>query len=306
MRVLLLFLDGVGIGPADPSRNPFLRARLPRLRALLDDLLPAGDVAPHRAARATLVPLDAGLGVAGLPQSGTGQTALLTGENGPRLHGSHFGPWVPTGLRELLRTRSVLARSRAAGRVVAFANAYPEELLAAPTPGARRPQFLRAGPPLAALGAELLVRHTAALRSGDAIASEIVNEGWRERLDRTDLPVISPEQAGANLARITAGHDLTLFAHYCTDAAGHERDMAAAVAALETVDRFLDGLLGGLADDVLLVVASDHGNIEDVSAGHTLHPALCIVAGPEHARRAGTLRSLLDVTPMILDALGVA
>ena len=30
-RVLFLFLDGVGIGPADPDVNPFLRARLPVL-----------------------------------------------------------------------------------------------------------------------------------------------------------------------------------------------------------------------------------------------------------------------------------
>lgn len=306
MRVLLLFLDGVGIGPADASTNPFLHARLPALRSLLGGVLPAGDVVPRSAADATLVPLDATLGVPGLPQSGTGQTTLLTGIDAIRLHGRHFGPWVPTDLRELLRTRSVLARAKDAGLSVAFANAYPEEAVLAATAQTRAPRFLRAGPPLAALGADLLVRHTEALRTGDAVASEIVNEGWRDKLGRSDLPVITPEQAGANLAAITAAHQLTFFAHYSTDAAGHARDMAAALAALETVDGLLEGLLPALDKEVLLVVASDHGNIEDVTAGHTRNPALCIVAGDAHATQAESLRSLADVAPMMLRTLGVS
>ena len=98
---------------------------------------------------------------------------------------------------------------------------------------------MRAGPPLVAVGAGLLNRHTAALRDGHAIASEIINEGWREHLKRHDLPLLTPMQAGANLARIANAHDLTLFAHYSTDAAGHKQDLDAAVAALQVVDGFL-------------------------------------------------------------------
>ena len=70
-----------------PERNPFLHARLPRLRTLLDDVLPVGDVTTHTARAATLLALDATLGVPGTPQSGTGQTSLFTGENAARLHG---------------------------------------------------------------------------------------------------------------------------------------------------------------------------------------------------------------------------
>ena len=71
------------------------------------------------------MPLDATLGVDGLPQSGTGQTALLTGENAADLQGRHFGPWVPVALRPLVEGRSVLQRALDAGRSAAFANAYP-------------------------------------------------------------------------------------------------------------------------------------------------------------------------------------
>ena len=35
MRLLFLFLDGLGLGTDDPATNPLVRADMPRLRALL-------------------------------------------------------------------------------------------------------------------------------------------------------------------------------------------------------------------------------------------------------------------------------
>jgi hypothetical protein len=253
--------------------------------------------------------LDATLGMPGLPQSGTGQAALLTGEDAPALFGRHFGPWVPVALRPLVHQRSLLARACAAGARAAFANAYPEELLAlaggplASGDLARLPGPLRAGPPLAALGAGALTRHTPELERGEAVSSEIVNDGWRERLNRTGVPVVTPAQAGHNLAAIAAGYELTLYAHYTTDAVGHHRELAPAIAAIERVDAFLGGVLEGLPPDVLLVVASDHGNLEDCRAGHTRNPALFLAAGSGHADFARGLVSLIDVAPRVLEWL---
>lgn len=301
-RVLLLFLDGVGAGEADAAINPFLVARLPHLASLLDGDVPlAGGRRSYP--RASLAPLDATLGVDGLPQSGTGQAALFTGLNAPAMHGRHHGPWVPVSLRDAVGERSVLARAVAAGRDVAFANAYPEEAIRLAS-GARMPHFLRAAPPLAARAAGLLTRHTPALEQGDAVASEIINEAWRERLGRTSLPRISPSVAGGNLARIAAMHDLTLFAHYSTDAAGHLRSMSDGVAALELVDEFLGGLLGALPPELVTLVVSDHGNIEDVRCGHTRHPALGLVIGGEHAAIAERLHAITDVAAAVEALLG--
>lgn len=305
-RALLVFVDGVGLGSPDPSHNPFSTARLPVFERLLGGRPVVAGTAPFHGREASLVALDAQLGVPGLPQSGTGQAALLTGQNAARLYGRHFGPWIPTPLRQLVREGSVLARARAAGHTVAFANAYPEELVAQAVAGAaagsRMPNFLRAGPPLAALAAGVLVRGTPALESGDAVASEITNEGWRERLGRTGVPLISAAQAGHNLARITGACDFTLFAHYTTDYVGHEQDLLRAAAALERVDAFLGGLLDTL-DETLLVVASDHGNIEDVRCGHTRNPALALVVGGGHDAIASRLGSLVDVVPAMLGYL---
>jgi len=298
-RLLFVFLDGVGIGEGDAARNPFARALLPTLQRLTGGRLPTLTTPRVDAPDASAFPLDATLGVDGIPQSGTGQATLLTGENAAHLFGRHFGPWTPVRLRPLVEERSVLRVARGAGRAVAFANAYPRGW-----PG-RNGSRRVAGPPLAARGAGLLDRHEEALGRGAAVSSEIVNDGWRRHLGHDWLPVISEEEAGRNLAGIAAEADLTLYAHYATDTAGHRGGMEGAVAALERVDRFLGGILAALPDDVTLLLASDHGNVEDVTREHTLNPALGIAAGPGARRLADNMRSLVDVTPAVLDHLGV-
>jgi 2,3-bisphosphoglycerate-independent phosphoglycerate mutase len=188
---------------------------------------------------------------------------------------------------------------------VTFANAYPAQLVAMASTE-RPPLPLRASIVIAALGAGVLTRYEPDLIAGDAVASEITHDGWRERLGRTDIPEITAEQSGRNLAAIANRHDLTLFAHYLTDGTGHLRDMDAGVAAWQCVDAFIGGLVPALAADMLVAVVSDHGNLEDVRAQHTRNPALCILVGPGHAILAARLHALTDVAPVLLDALGVA
>ena len=237
----------------------------------------------------------------GIPQSGTGQTTLLTGVNAAERFGSHFGPWTPVALRPLLEERSVLRRTVEAGHPTAFANAYPRAW-----PGERARSGGRgrlAAPPLAARTAGLLVRHEEELARGEAVASEIVNTGWRVHLGHDFLPEVTAAEAGATLAQITARHRLTLFAHYATDTAGHRGGMEGAVAALERVDAFLGGYLRAAPPGALLLIASDHGNVEDVAGGHTRNPALGIVAGPGAETRAGELRAITDVADAVMSWL---
>lgn len=297
-KVLLVFLDGVGIGSDDPQTNPFARAWIPTLLGLMGGSLPTLERPRTRGPHGVAFPLAATLDVVGTPQSGTGQAALLTGESTAEAFGRHFGPWTPVRLRPLVEERSVLRRAAQAGRSVAFANAYPRGW-----PGPRGGRRI-AGPPLAARGAGVLDRHEEALGRGSAVSSEIVNDGWRDHLGYDWLPEVTPAQAGTNLAGISRSADLTLYAHYSTDTAGHLEEMAGGVAALERVDAFLGGVVSALAADTLLLIASDHGNLEDVQGGHTQNPALGIAAGPG-ADPAQSMSDLRDVTPFILDVLGV-
>jgi 2,3-bisphosphoglycerate-independent phosphoglycerate mutase len=313
VRVLFVFVDGVGLGPDDPARNPVAVAALPALIDLLSGRRPLLGQERVEGGSAVLVAIDATHGHPGTPQSGTGHATLLTGHDAVRAFGRHHGPWVPTSLRSLVAEESILRRAKLAGRDVAFANAYPEELVdrlprdrpLAEVVTGRGLGPLRAGPPLAALGAGELTRHTPELERGDAVASEITNDGWIERLHRATLPRVTPADAGANLARIAARHDLTLFAHYTTDYVGHRGSFDEAVAALERLDAFLGGLRATLPGDTLLVVASDHGNIEDVTREHTLNPALGLLVGPGHRDVARDIHQLRDVPHAILRALDV-
>lgn len=293
-----MFLDGVGIGPSSATHNPFLRARLPWLRASLGGI-PTLDEAALGSERAAVAPLDATLGVDGTPQSGTGQISLLTGRNAARRFGRHFGPWAPVALRPLLQAESLLRRALAAGIDTEFANAYPRSW-----PGERSARRM-AAPPLAARSAGLLTRDHEDLARGDAVASEIVNAGWRTHLGHASLPDPSPGQAGGNLARVSQRAGLTFFSHYSTDHAGHRGGMDGAVRALDRVDAFLQGLVAAMDSDTVVLVASDHGNIEDTRAGHTRNPALGIVVGPDAPLRATELRSIMDVPQAVLRWLGV-
>lgn len=301
-RAVFILLDGVGIGPPDEDRNPFLRAELPALRGVLGGALPTLAQPSITTTTAAALPLDALLGVPGVPQSGTGQTALFTGRNAPRIYGRHFGPWTPVRLRPLLAAENLMSVALRARRRVAFANAYPPSYA---DHAQRRAHRRFPAPPLAALAAGLLVRHADALRRGEAVASEIVNTGWRTRLGHTDLPDVSPETAGRTLARIAAGADLTVFAHYATDLAGHRGGMSGAVRALQLVDCFLAGVLDALPEHTLLVIASDHGNIEDVTGGHTRNPALGLVVGDGAPALAQRLGAITDVAGALLGSLDV-
>jgi 2,3-bisphosphoglycerate-independent phosphoglycerate mutase len=303
--LLLLFLDGVGIGEENPDHNPFFRAELPTLRKLFGGTLPSLEDPCPGGALGRAFPLDANLGVLGLPQSGTGQVTLLTGENAPVLFGGHFGPWPPSSLRPLLHERNLLRRASEAGHRVIFANAYP-----AGWPG-DLPSRRLAAPPLAAQAAGILTLDQDALAREEAVASEIVNDGWRRYTGRSDIPLITPERAGQTLARLAGEADLTFFAHYHTDHAGHRGGMEGAVTALERVDAFLAGILVGAPPGLRVLGVSDHGNIEDVRVGHTRNPALgfsfqigggeTLVPFAPGLRHSGA--DLTHVTPAVLEAL---
>ena len=298
-RLLFLFLDGVGIGEGDGERNPFVRAEIPTLLKLMGGSTPTLASPRTSGPDGHAFPLDATLGVPGIPQSGTGQATLLTGVNASAEFGRHFGPWTPVSLRPLVGEKNLLRTARNAGLDVAFANAYPRGW-----PGPRGGRRI-AGPPLAALGAGLLDRHEESLADGTAVSSEIVNDGWRRHLGHDWVPEVSEAQAGRNLAAIAASHDLTLYAHYATDTAGHRGGMNGAVAALERVDRFLAGVMAALPQDITVLIASDHGNLEDATAEHTRNPALGVVSGPAARRLAESLSSLQDVASATLSVLGL-
>jgi hypothetical protein len=234
---------------------------------------------------------DPRLGVEGLPQSATGQTTILTGENASKLIGRHLNGYPSPRLRDLLAERSIYRQLTGRGATVTFANAYT------PTYFESRPRFVSATT-VAAETAGVRLRTLEDLAAGNAVFHDFTNKSLVDR----GLPgaVLSPEQAGANLARLAAKHGFTLYEHFITDRLGHDRDYEKAVNHLERLDRFIRSVLSAIdLERVNVIVTSDHGNIEDLrTRSHTMNMVATLSFGPGRDVVRDRVRCLTDITPI--------
>ncbi len=299
MRLLFIFLDGVGLGANDPQVNPLARASMPYLENLLGGHKLLAGVAPLVKQRASLYALDAGLGVPGLPQSATGQAVLLTGANIPAQIGEHYGPKPNPPIAAALHNGTLFSRLRAAGKSAALLNAYPPRYFHGVDSGKR----LYSAIPLAVTSAGLPLFTKDDLFAGRALSADFTGEGWTQMLGFPDAPVLTPRSAGQRLASLAQGYDFSLFEYWASDYAGHRQDMPWAVRQLEVLDEVLRGLVDSWTDaDGLILVTSDHGNMEDLSTRrHTDARVPGLLIGSRSARTAfaSGLHDLAGITPAI-------
>ncbi len=294
-RVCFVFLDGVGLAPTAET-NPLSRANTPTIQRLLGRALVEGP--PVDSSDLLFRPIDACLGVDGLPQSATGQTTLFTGVNAAQVVGRHLSAFPTAALREIILKRSILKQVVEAGKRATFANAYSPHYWKMVQ--ARR--LRHSATTWTNMAAGLPFRDLEDLARGRAVYWDITHWIMRQR-NGYDIPLIEPEEAGRRLAGLAAEHDLVLYESFLTDLVGHRRLDLAPEAVITLIDRFLDGLLAALPQDATLVVTSDHGNIEDMTTkAHTYNPVPLLVVGPGAAafRR---VEAITDVTPTILQLL---
>lgn len=304
MPVLFVFVDGVGAGRADPELNPLARGEflLSRFEDGSGTPLPSGG-------RWALA--DARLGVAGRPQSATGQATILTGENAPAHLGKHLLGFPNPALRRLLERRSLFRRLAAAGRRATFANAYPVAYLRAlGFEAAGEPEFAlrrraRASATTVAYAAGGgAFRTFADARAGRGLTHDLTARRAEEL--GLHLPRRTPEEAAEVLWAVASGHDLAAFEFFETDEAGHARSMERGLDALGRLDAFLRALVARLGPGDALLVTSDHGNLEDLSTrNHTLAPVPVLGFG-RAAGRVEEVRDLTGVAPLLLDLAGAS
>ncbi|MEO1623205.1 MAG: hypothetical protein AAFU53_19505, partial [Cyanobacteria bacterium J06632_3] len=246
-------------------------------------------------------PIDATLGVKGLPQSATGQTTIYTGQNAPKFLGRHQSGFANGSLRQLIDEYGLFARAIAAGRTATLANAYSPEYFYAIANRKRRYSVCT----LLNLSAGLPFRMQYEYEQGEAIFWDIIGAVPSARNARTLKQTgarepISPETAGERLAKLSGRYGVTLFECYLSDYAGHRQNWAQAVACMQRIDRFLKSAIAHLPPNVTLVITSDHGNIEDLSTKrHTFNKVPLIAVGPQ-ASAFSDIEDLTGITPTIL------
>jgi len=291
MSVLLIFVDGLGIGTRGPH-NP--------LHTLGEDAAPLAvfeDEEPRVLFDGVLARTDARLGVEGRPQSASGQTTILTGVNAPALLGKHKQGFPNERLREVLREHSLFLQLKNLGvGPLAFANAYSPRFFAA------RPRWVSATT-VAVEAAGMPFRTAEDIRAGRAVYHDFTN-GFFAALGE-DIPARTPEDAALILASVTREHSFTLYEHFIADAAGHEQDAEFAARVLRGLARFVRETLARLdLEHTTVILTSDHGNVEDLSTrNHTLNPVPTLAWGPGRVRVGERVRSLADITPAIVELL---
>lgn len=288
---ILLFLDGVGLGNEHPA-NPLSQVdSTPFLAAALGRLLTAGLSvnAPQMLAQ----PIDACLGVPGLPQSATGQTSLYTGHNAAQFRGQHQTGFANGSLRQLIEAHGLFKQVMALGGTATLANLYSPAYFEAIAQ--RRIRY--AVGTLLNLTAGLPFRMQTEYEHGEAIFWDITGDLARHR--GIMAPAISPQEAGRRLARLGDRYTFTLFECFLTDYAGHGQQWRPATEVLRRVDTFVEKVVENLSTNVTLIITSDHGNIEDLSTKrHTFNPVPLVVFG-HLANAFKDVADLTEIAPII-------
>jgi hypothetical protein len=292
----MLFVDGVGIGKEDYVFNPFFKYQF---KSLLETFgsIPSLTNSHLQKNGFYLFPVDATLGVEGLPQSGTGQTSIFSGVNAAKLIGKHFGPYPYSTLIPAIKEKNIFKYYLDKGKKAFFANAYPKVFF----------QYLHQGKSrlsVTSLSCRLngmRLNRVSEVRQGKALTAEITNERWNLKLGY-NLPIIKPQTAAKRLLRIASQNDFTLYEYFLTDHIGHGRYDDTVDRIINDFDIFLLTIFQELYKyNITLILCSDHGNFEDVSIKtHTLNPALTITGGKYSRELSEMIKDLTQIKSAII------
>jgi 2,3-bisphosphoglycerate-independent phosphoglycerate mutase len=306
-RVIFIFVDGVGVGRADAD-NPFFQAEslfLPFWQGAMS--LPDGT---------PLVAIDATLGIPGLPQSASGQTALFCGVGAKEIANRHRNGYPDRHLRKVLLEKNLLLRLQKSKVAARFLNAYPvfHDFFTAqhiqinvdgrfwfsplfPEHFKRR---------ISATSCMLLASGQRPFDESDIRAKKALYQDYSNRqliAQGLKLPEYSPAQAAAIIADAVLKHDLILYEYFQTDIFAHRRPLADCVDLIRDLNDLLANLLARLdKKEDTLILTSDHGNLEDLHArGHSRNPVPLLTWGKHGKFLRAKIKSLSDVTPALLE-----
>lgn len=288
--VVLFFIDGLGIGEANDSNPLFgLPGAEPLAHFVGDD---------HQLTfGGTLAVTDPRLGVEGRPQSASGQTAILTGQNAARFLGHHKQGFPNEKLRDLIAQGSIFKqlKDRQIGPNV-FANTYTPRFFTL------QPRW-KSATTCAVEAADLQFRKLPDLVGRKALFHDFTNQ-FLVRMG-FDVPPFSPTDAAEILVDLAKSHRFVLYEHFITDKIGHDRDFERARHHLPPLAEFVRETIRRLdSKKITLILTSDHGNIEDLSVrNHTLNDVPTIVWGRESVKTAKSINDLTDIAPAILRLL---
>jgi hypothetical protein len=282
MGVIVVFIDGIGIGHNDLTCNPTLQSRHQFFSP--DKKLPFNG---------KKFALDACLNVKGLPQSATGQTTIYTGQNASILNGKHLFGFPNAKLKELLVDKSIFVKLNSSGYRCKFINAFRPVFFTTPDIfkntrlSATSEMNRAAGLPFCSLND---VKNEKALYH-EFTNRDLIMKGYQ-------LPLFDCNTASTVLIDQADQYDLILYEYFLTDIAGHSKNMNYAISELNKIESLIfEVIKKSKGTNNSVIVCSDHGNIENIkSKSHTLNPAFFAIWTKNYIKK---ISSLMDVYSII-------
>ena len=276
--MLFLFIDGVGVR-APAKDNPVHAGICPVLCQLIEK---------HS------VLIDPCLDTKGLPQSATGQTAMFTGVNASRYMGRHCEGFPGPSLRKLIQEGNLFMELARKGLRCRFADAFMVDSV-----DDLQVRRFKSVTTVMALTQPETIAIQSDLLANQAVSHDITRHSLHEKGHA--VPIVTPQQAAEHLIQVARANDFTLFEFFQTDLAGHSCNYDHACETLKTLDVFLDAVVKlSRTTGMLLILTSDHGNIEDMGTrGHTRNQVPLIAVGPGAEEIKANAASLMDITPRI-------
>lgn len=292
MRILYFFIDGIGFGKENFQINPFTRFAK-------NYLSPLGFENAKTPLNWRYKPIDAHLGMEGLPQSATGQTSLWTGINGSHIMGHHKTGFPGPTLIKILNEHSIVKRFCEQGLKASLINAYSDHYLKRIQ---TQPRFKSCSTHLQLASGQKL-KTLQDLENNDAIYMDITHEIMHRLVPdlKSRFPIISPEKKGADIVKILKNYQLIIYEFFLSDKAGHKFDWEMAFWVIKTLESFIHGICQNMSySEDLLIITSDHGNMEDMSTrSHTHNQVPLFLYGAKSDQVMECVDSISDIPETI-------
>jgi len=296
-KVIMVFIDGFGLGENSSTINPLVNAKTPGFNYLLGGNDLTAELGRCDFKAASIIPTDASLGVEGLPQSATGQTAILTGVNASQRMGRHISGFPTPTLKKIIKEESIFKKISDLGLKPHFINTYTREYFQTQMKSKRY-----AATTLAVMAGGIEFNYV----DKELLAEESIYHDLEQKvlIERGfNVPLVTPRDSAIRLHNVIEEYDFILFEYFLTDIVGHKQDFKEAIKVIEDLDEFIFTLVKRInLKENLLLITSDHGNIEDLSVRtHTKNLVPTILAGAYREEIKDKITSLDDLTPAIIN-----
>ncbi len=306
--IFYIFLDGIGMGSYDPQTNPFSRFANGIFSSLGGKSIQDADL-PALKGNLHILKTDAHLGVPGIPQSATGQTAIWTGINGAKTLGRHVSGFPTITLRKIIAKYSML-RVFAENKIPAdFLNCFTAPYLKHVED---KPKLVSAST-LVQLASTRPLKNMEDLRNGRGLYMDLTHDILRQ-VAKDFLPVDDPllkprdpKQLGNSVFQQFEDYQFAIYEYFLTDKIGHSMEWEKAKIVIENLENFFYGILETMdVEKDTLIVTSDHGNLEDLSQkNHTENSVPTILYGKHADEYAEKIHSLADIVPLVYNTFGL-